>query len=90
MDEHGGHEDLRGSDRRSVIPYVNGRTELYYSSLPCLSLPICPPASAKWRLAKPFIAQGRTVTMRPGARQVTPRWLKPYTASKIIMTRSSK
>jgi hypothetical protein len=28
MDERGGHEDLRGSDRRSVIPYVHGRTEL--------------------------------------------------------------
>jgi hypothetical protein len=27
MDEHGGHEDLRGSDRRSVIPYVHGRTD---------------------------------------------------------------
>jgi hypothetical protein len=22
--EYGGHEDLRGSDRRSVIPYVHG------------------------------------------------------------------
>jgi hypothetical protein len=34
MDEHGGHGDLCGSGRRSVIPYVHGRTELYYSSLP--------------------------------------------------------
>jgi hypothetical protein len=25
MKEHGGHEDLRGSDRRSVIPYVHRR-----------------------------------------------------------------
>jgi hypothetical protein len=25
MDEHGGHEDLRGSDRRSVITYAHGR-----------------------------------------------------------------
>jgi hypothetical protein len=25
MDKHGGHEDLRGSDRRSVIPYVHRR-----------------------------------------------------------------
>jgi hypothetical protein len=33
MDERGGHEDLRGSSHRSVIPYVHGRTELYYSSL---------------------------------------------------------
>jgi hypothetical protein len=23
MEEHGGHEDLRGSGRRSVIPYVH-------------------------------------------------------------------
>jgi hypothetical protein len=28
MDEHGGHEDLRGSSRRSVIPYVHGRTRV--------------------------------------------------------------
>jgi hypothetical protein len=33
MDERGGHEDLRGSDRRSVIPYVHRTTELYCSSL---------------------------------------------------------
>jgi hypothetical protein len=25
MEEHGGHEDLCGSGRRSVIPYVHGR-----------------------------------------------------------------
>jgi hypothetical protein len=40
MDEHGGHEDLRGSSHRNVIPYVYGRTELYCSSLSYLSLPI--------------------------------------------------
>jgi hypothetical protein len=39
MDECDGHEDLRGSGRRSVIPYVHGRTELYWSSPSCLSLP---------------------------------------------------
>jgi hypothetical protein len=33
MDEHGEHPDLRGSSRRSVIPYVHGRMELYCSSL---------------------------------------------------------
>jgi hypothetical protein len=38
IDECGGHEDLRGSDRQSVISYVYGRMELYCSSLPCLSL----------------------------------------------------
>jgi hypothetical protein len=43
MDERGEHEDLRGSGRRSVIPYVYGRTELYCSSVPYLSLPFRPP-----------------------------------------------
>jgi hypothetical protein len=28
-DERGRHEDLRDSSRRSVIPYIHGRTELY-------------------------------------------------------------
>jgi hypothetical protein len=36
MDERGGHEDLRGSDRLSVIPYVHGRTELYCAQV-CLA-----------------------------------------------------
>jgi hypothetical protein len=45
MDERGGHEDLRDSGHRIVIPYVHRRTELYCSSLPCLSLPVCPPPS---------------------------------------------
>jgi hypothetical protein len=39
IDEHSGHEDLRGFDHRSVIPYVHGRTGLYCSSLPCLCEP---------------------------------------------------
>jgi hypothetical protein len=43
MDERGGHEGLRGSDRRNVIPYIYGRTELYCSSLPCLILPFRSP-----------------------------------------------
>jgi hypothetical protein len=29
IDEHGEHEDLRGSGHRSVIPYVHGRMGLY-------------------------------------------------------------
>jgi hypothetical protein len=29
----GGHEDLCGSGHQNVIPYVNGRIELYCSSL---------------------------------------------------------
>jgi hypothetical protein len=36
IDEHSGHEDLRGSSYRSVISYVHGRMELYCSSQPCL------------------------------------------------------
>jgi hypothetical protein len=37
MDERDGHEDLRSLGRRSVIPYVHGKMELY-----CSSLPFCP------------------------------------------------
>jgi hypothetical protein len=33
MDEQGEHKDLCGSGRRSVIPYIHGRMELYCSSL---------------------------------------------------------
>jgi hypothetical protein len=39
IDERGGHEDLYGSGRRSVIPYVHERTELYCSNMPCLYEP---------------------------------------------------
>jgi hypothetical protein len=28
IDERGGQEDLRGSDRRSVIPYIHGRMDI--------------------------------------------------------------
>jgi hypothetical protein len=42
MDERSGHEDLCDVGRRSIIPYIYERIELYCSSLPCLSLPICP------------------------------------------------
>jgi hypothetical protein len=89
MDECDGHKDLRGSGRRSVIPYIHGRTKLYCSILPYLSLPIFPPP-VKRHLPEPFIVQGRAVTLRPGARQVAPWWLKPYTASRVLMARSSK
>jgi hypothetical protein len=89
MDERGGHKDLRGSGHRSVIPYVHGRTEIYCSSLPCLSLPFSS-APVKWRLPKPFIAQGRAITLRPKAQQVALRWLKPYTVTRVLMARSSK
>jgi hypothetical protein len=89
IDERGGHEDLCGLDRRSVIPYIYRRTELYCSSLPCLSH-LFFLTHVKWCLPEPFIAQGWAVTLRPGARQVALRWLKPYTTSRIIMARSSK
>jgi hypothetical protein len=89
IDECDGHEDLRGSGRRSIIPYTHGRTELYYSSLPCLSLPIYPPP-VKRPLPEAFIAQGQAITLRPGAQQVTPKWLKPYTTTRVIMASSSK
>jgi hypothetical protein len=36
IDEYGEQEDLRGSDRRSVTPYVHGRMGLYCSSLALL------------------------------------------------------
>jgi hypothetical protein len=29
IDEHSGHQGLRGLGRRSIIPYVHGRTKLY-------------------------------------------------------------
>jgi hypothetical protein len=91
MDERCGYEDLCGLGHRSVIPYVHGRTKLYCSSLPCLSLPIyLPPPPVKRHLPEPFIAQGQAVTLRPRARHVTLRWLKPYTAARVIMARSSK
>jgi hypothetical protein len=97
MDERGGYEDLRASGRQSVIPYVHGRTgvvllkpalpEPAFSSTgldrPIFLTPV------KRCLPGPFIAQGRVVTMRSGARQVVPRWLKHYTASRILMVRSS-
>jgi hypothetical protein len=89
MDERVGHEDLCGLGHRSVISYVYGRTELYCSSLPCLSLSFLS-ALVKRRMPGPFIAQGWAVTLRLGARQVAPRWLQSYTTSKVIMARSSK
>jgi hypothetical protein len=58
------------------------------SSMPYLSLSFYS-TLWKWRLPGPFIAQGQVVTMKPRARQVAPRWLKPYTTSRAIMARSS-
>jgi hypothetical protein len=65
LDERGGHDDLCGLGHLSIIPYVHGRTELYFcSSLPCLSL-FYFSSPWKWRLPEPFIAQGRVATMSP-------------------------
>jgi hypothetical protein len=89
LDERGGHDNLCGSGRLSIIPYIHGRTELYFcSSLPCLSF-FCFLTPVKRCLPGPFIAQGEVDAMRPGTRQVALRWLKPYTASRALMTRSS-
>jgi hypothetical protein len=58
MDERGGHEDLRDSGRRSVIPYVHERTRVV------LLKPILPESAfsstpMKRRLSEPFIAKIR-------------------------------
>jgi hypothetical protein len=80
IDECGGHEDLCGSDRQSVIPYVHVRTGLYCLSLSCL----CEletylfPTPVKWHFPESFISQGRTVTMSPEARHVASGQVKPY------------
>jgi hypothetical protein len=55
-----------------------------------LSEPAFLSAHVKRHLPKPFIAQGRTVTLRLGARQVVLWWLKPYTTSRVLIARSSK
>jgi hypothetical protein len=89
IDEHSGHKDLYGSGRQSVILYVHERTELYCSSQ-YEPESILFSTSLKRHLPEPFIAQGRAVTLRPGARQVAPRWLKTYTTTRVIMVRSSK
>jgi hypothetical protein len=89
IEECGGHEDLHGSSHRGIIPYVHGRTELYFSSMPCLCEHEPFSDLVKWCVSEPFIAQGQAVTLRPGARQVAPRWLRPYTSFRVLMARSS-
>jgi hypothetical protein len=56
IDERGGHEDLRDSDRQTVISYVHGRTELYFSKL--YEHGPFSPTPVKRCLPDPFIAQG--------------------------------
>jgi hypothetical protein len=88
MNECGGHKDLRGLGRRRVIPYVHGRTRVVMLK-PDLPEPTYLSALVKRCLPGPFIAQGRVVILRPGARQVAPWWLKPYTTSRALMARRS-
>jgi hypothetical protein len=80
IDKCGGHEDLYGSDRQSVIPYVHVRTGLYCSSLSYLCeletyLFLTP---VKWRFPESFLSQGRAVTMSHEARHVASGQVKPY------------
>jgi hypothetical protein len=39
IDECGEHEDLHGSGRHNIIPYIHRRTGLHCSSLSCLCEP---------------------------------------------------
>jgi hypothetical protein len=64
IDEHSGLEGLRGSGRRSVIPYVHGRTVLYCSSL-YEPEPFLFSTPQMWRPPEPFIAQPRVVYNEP-------------------------
>jgi hypothetical protein len=57
---------------------------------PALPEPAFLSALVKRCLPEPFIAQGWAVTLRLEAWQMTPRCLKLYTASRILMARSSK
>jgi hypothetical protein len=81
LGEHGGHDDLHGSGRLSVT----STGELSCIVLkPVLPKPFLFSTPMKRCLPGPFIAQGRVVTMRLGARPVAPRWLKPYTTSRAL------
>jgi hypothetical protein len=73
-------------ERNTLRPRENGVVLLKFA----LTEPAFLSAPEKWRLPEPFIAQGRAVTMSPEARQVAPRWLKSYTAARVLMARSSK
>jgi hypothetical protein len=66
IDERGEHENLHGSSRQSVIPYIHARTGVILLKL---ALPEPPFWSTpeKQRLSKLFITQGRTVTMSTDA-----------------------
>jgi hypothetical protein len=78
IDEHSGLKGFHGSGRRSIIPYVHGRTVLYCSSMyepePFLFL-----TPRKWCPPEPFIAQGRVVYNEPQGLTGDPRVGKAYT-----------
>jgi hypothetical protein len=86
--------------RQSIIPYIHGRDGccivvcLLKSRLGLLEVSLVWSWSSKEHvrircLPDPFIAQGQVVTLRYRARQVAPRWLKPYTTSRVLLARSS-
>jgi hypothetical protein len=77
LDEHSGHEDLRGSGRQNIIPYVHRRTELYCSSI-YEPEPFIFSTPSKWRLPEPFIAQGRVVYNESQGPTCGPEAGKPY------------
>jgi hypothetical protein len=59
MDEYDGHKNLRGLDRRSLIPYIHGREVLYCCVLfKCLS-----GSEFACHLHRPFITQSAAVTL---------------------------
>jgi hypothetical protein len=89
MNKCDGHKDLCGSDHQSAIPYVHGRTRVILFK-PTLPESIFSSAPVKRRMSEPFIAQDRTVTLRPGVQQVVPWWLKSYTTYMVLMAMSIK
>jgi hypothetical protein len=66
LDERSGHQDLHGSDRRSVIPYVHESMGVVlfkcwlFSRLPCVALRVLMPAIAFYstRLLRSHCALG--------------------------------
>jgi hypothetical protein len=87
MDEPSGHEDLRGSNRQSVIPYEHGRIELYCSSLyawACLFI-------RRWEVTPVRAFYSKVGQLKWVSRpDRLPRVGWPYTAVSVLMARSSK
>jgi hypothetical protein len=71
---------FRPSERNTLRPREN---------LVVLLKPVFLSALEKWCMLEPFIAQGRAITISPEARQMAPRWLKPYITARVLMARSS-